>query len=78
MYGELEIGIGANSGYKHEPRNRGHSCLSRYILGPSYMDGLEGHPTLLDIGRDRVDHGVGQRQWRRRQRTGRARRQGRS
>ena len=23
------------------------------------MDGVEGHPTLLDVGRDRVDHDVG-------------------
>ena len=59
MYGELEFGIGANSGYKHEPRNPGRSCLPRYILSPSYVHGLERHSTLLNIGRDGVDHGVG-------------------
>jgi hypothetical protein len=53
------MGIGANSGYKHEPRNPGRSGLPRYSLGPSYMHGFEGHSTLLDICRDRVDHGVG-------------------
>ena len=53
------MGIGANSGYKHEPRNSGRSGLPRYILRPPYVDGFEGHSTLFDIGRDRIDHGVG-------------------
>jgi hypothetical protein len=53
------MGIGANSGYEHEPRNPGRSCLPRDILGASYVHGFEGHPTLLNIDRDRIDHGVG-------------------
>ena len=36
-------------------------CLPRYGLGPLHVHGLEGHATLLDIRRDRVDDGVGPR-----------------
>jgi len=37
------------------------SSFQRYILGAPYVHGLEGHPTLFDISRDRIDRGVGPR-----------------
>jgi len=42
-----------------QARYAGRDSLPRYGLGPLHVHGLEGHPTLLDVGRDRVDHGVG-------------------
>jgi hypothetical protein len=55
------IGIGANAGDQHEAGDASGDSLPRYGLGPLHVHGLEGHATLLDIGRDRVDDGVGSR-----------------
>ncbi len=52
-------GIGADAGDEDEARDAGRHRLPRYCLGAVLVHGLEGHAALLDIGRDRVDDGVG-------------------
>jgi hypothetical protein len=49
----------AAAGPRVETGNASGARLSRYRLGPTYVHGLEGHAAPLDIGRDRVDDGVG-------------------
>jgi hypothetical protein len=57
----LNRGISADAGDKDETGDAGRDCLPRYGLCPLHVHGLEGHATLLDIGRDRIDYGVSSR-----------------
>lgn len=52
------MGIGTNAGDKHEARDAGRDSFPRHGLGALHVHGLEGHVTLLDIGRDRIDYGA--------------------
>ena len=61
MYEDPEIGIRADTGDKHEAGDAGRDRLPRYGFGPLHVHGLEGHATLFDIGRDRIDYGVSSR-----------------
>jgi hypothetical protein len=53
------LGIGADAGDEHEASDAELDRLPRHNLGALHVHGLEGHATLLDIGRDRIDDGVG-------------------
>jgi NAD(P)-dependent dehydrogenase (short-subunit alcohol dehydrogenase family) len=50
--------ISADAGDKHEACSAGRDSFPRYDRGPVHVHGLEGHATLLDIGRDRIDYRV--------------------
>jgi hypothetical protein len=43
----------------HQAGNAGRDCFPCHRLGTFHVHSLEGHATLLNVGRDRVDDGLG-------------------